>query len=824
MPKLFLAPEGGGKACILVVDDQPINIQVLYRALGDEYQVLMSTDGEQALALCVSERPDLVLLDVVMPGMDGHEVCRRLKADPATRDIPVIFVTAQDDVTQEALGLALGAADFLSKPVNAAVVRARVKTHLGLSRSRTLLKATVSATADGILVLSMQGAVTSMNGQFQRMWGLGSLCAEGRNVGTLLPFMSAQVVDAAALNALLAPTVMASASARLDQAMELHGQRYFECHVMPLMVNGRMAGRVYGFRDVTDQRRATDQLRLLNETLESRILARTAELEQAMKLADAANQAKSDFLANMSHEIRTPINGVMGLANLALSQAPQGQQKDYLVKIRQSGRHLLALVNQILDFSKGEAGKVVLDSHDFELAVVLSQVENHVAEALDAKGMRLKVAVEDSVPAALHGDALRLEQVLTNLVANAVKFSDRGDVDLQVSLQGQDTQGCALRFGITDHGIGIEPAKAALLFQAFQQADVSTGRRYGGTGLGLAICKQLVTLMGGHIQVDSVPGQGSCFWFTVQLAPAVSTPNAHARGDKSQAMIAAKAVIAGKRLLVVDDNPVNVMVGVGLLQDAGADVASANDGAQALSMIKAQPFDAVLLDVQMPVMDGLEATRHIRADAALAHLLVIAMTADDRDEKRRLCLEAGMDDFLAKPVEPLELMGLLARHLSAPAGLPQGQSFAERTGESSQEACETPPAQLAFDPDVMRRAAGGRPERLERYGLMFLETMVATLRELRQAWQAAEWKTLSDLGHRAKSAARLMGANQLAQRCADLESMPTDAGADRALALVESIEASFFAIQVEIKNVACAELLAKTCIDLVDQADPLTAA
>ena len=825
MPKLFLAPEGGAKARILVVDDQPINIQVLYRALGDEHQVLMSTDGEQALALCKSERPDLVLLDVVMPGLDGNEVCRLLKADPATRDIPVIFVTAQDDVSQEALGFELGAADFLTKPVNAAVVRARVKTHLGLSRSRSLLKATVSATADGILVLSMQGSVISMNGQFQRMWGLDALSAEGCNVGTLLLSMSAQVVDAPALNALFVdPTVMASASTRLDHAIELHGQRYFECHVMPLMVNGRLAGRVYGFRDVTDQRRATDQLRLLNETLESRILARTSELEHAMKLADAANQAKSDFLANMSHEIRTPINGVMGLANLAMGQAPQGPQRDYLVKIRQSGRHLLALVNQILDFSKGEAGKVVLDPHDFELAVVLSQVENHVAEALHAKGMCLKVAVDSAVPAALHGDALRLEQVLTNLVANAVKFSDRGDVAMQVSLQAQDTQGCTLRFGITDHGIGIEPEKAAQLFQAFQQADASTGRRYGGTGLGLAICKQLVGLMGGHIQVDSVPGQGSCFWFTVQLAPAVCAPNVDAGVDKAEAMAAAKAVIAGKRVLVVDDNPVNVMVGVGLLQDAGADAASASDGVEALAMLKAQAFDAVLLDVQMPVMDGLEAIRHIRADAALAHSLVIAMTADDRAEKRRLCLEAGMDDFLAKPVEPLELLVLLARHLDASAGLSHGKYFPARAGELAKEACETPPAKLAFDPDVMRRAAGGRPDRLERYGLMFLETMQETLKELRHAWQAAEWKTLSDLGHRAKSAARLMGANELAQRCADLESMPIDAGAERALTLVDDIEASFSAVQVEIRSVACAAALTKTCAGLVDLADPLTAA
>jgi len=330
--------------------------------------------------------------------------------------------------------------------------------------------------------------------------------------------------------------------------------------------------------------------------------------------------------------------------------------------------------------------------------------------------------------------------------------------------------------------------------------------------------------MGGHIQVDSVPGQGSCFWFTVQLAPAVCAPNVDAGVDKAQAMAAAKAVIAGKRVLVVDDNPVNVMVGVGLLQDAGADAASASDGVEALAMLKAQAFDAVLLDVQMPVMDGLEAIRHIRADASLAHSLVIAMTADDRAEKRRLCLEAGMDDFLAKPVEPLELLVLLARHLDASVGVSHGKYVPARAGELAKEACETPPATLAFDPDVMRRAAGGRPDRLERYGLMFLETMQETLKELRHAWQAAEWKTLSDLGHRAKSAARLMGANELAQRCADLESMPIDAGAERALALVDDIEASFSAVQVEIRSVACADALTKTCAGLVDLADPLTAA
>jgi two-component system sensor histidine kinase/response regulator len=266
------------------------------------------------------------------------------------------------------------------------------------------------------------------------------------------------------------------------------------------------------------------------------------------------------------------------------------------------------------------------------------------------------------------------------------------------------------------------------------------------------------------------------------------------------------------------------MVGVGLLQDAGADVASASDGVEALAMLKAQAFDAVLLDVQMPVMDGLEATRHIRADPALAHSLVIAMTADDRAEKRRLCLEAGMDDFLAKPVEPLELFSLLARHLGASGPATRGDAITSQASGVMKAPLQAPLAPPAFDLEVMRRAAGGRPDRLERYGLLFLDTMDETLKELRSALGGSAWKTLSDLGHRAKSAARLMGANQLAQCCAALESMPNDAGADHALALVDEIQASFSAVQVEITKAICEDGLTNERVGLVEQVDPLTAA
>jgi len=446
--------------------------------------------------------------------------------------------------------------------------------------------------------------------------------------------------------------------------------------------------------------------------------AAIAAVERARALAEDAAQAKADFLANMSHELRTPMNSVIGLTHLALRSAPPTALREQLLKIQRSGQHLLGVVNDILDYSRIDAGKLALECIGFDLDRLLDDVMALVAERARTKGLATRIDVADDVPRHLVGDPLRLRQVLLNYTHNAVKFTEHGEVALRVTRapgHGTTTEGATdgnaawLRFEVRDTGIGLSEAQRARLFQSFQQADTSTTRRYGGSGLGLAIAKRLAGLMHGEVGVDSVPGQGSTFWFTARLdtatgplpeaapallPPAVSAaagaldteapagPDAATADGNAQAADAptpedaddtedtdGPAALAGARVLLVEDNDLNQEVALALLHHLGLQVDVAGDGAEAVARVQQQAYDAVLMDVQMPVMDGLSATRAIRRLPAGAGLPILAMTANAMREDRARCLAAGMDDHLAKPIEPEQLIAKLQRWLR-PAGPP----------------------------------------------------------------------------------------------------------------------------------------------------------
>ncbi len=384
-------------------------------------------------------------------------------------------------------------------------------------------------------------------------------------------------------------------------------------------------------------------------------------LKGALVRAEAADRAKSEFLANMSHEIRTPLNAVLGLAQLLEDEAWSPRQRDMLGRIRSAGRSLLGILNDILDLSRIEAGELRIDPHPFALPGLLDQIDALMGPAAQAKGLDWRIEAPE-LEMDLIGDRLRLEQVLVNLVGNAIKFSSAGEVHLSVKPLAATGDGLRLRFEIRDTGIGMTAEALAKLFLPFTQADGSTTRRFGGTGLGLSISKRLVELMGGCIGVESVLGRGSTFWFELGLrcttptaGPATTSSKRAPRGPR----------LAGARILVADDSQINLEVIKLFLRREGARSTLVGDGQQALERLRASPqgFDAVLMDMQMPKLDGFAATRLIRADLKLTHLPVIAFSAGVLPEEQRLMFDAGVNDFVPKPVELDQLAMVLARWL-----------------------------------------------------------------------------------------------------------------------------------------------------------------
>ncbi|MGZ5161740.1 MAG: c-type heme family protein [Burkholderiales bacterium] len=662
--------------------------------------------------------------------------------------------------------------EFMTREVYSREERLR-QARADVARSEAHFRSLIEHASDAVMVLDANLQVLYASPSVERVLGFAPEILVGKS-----PLWCVHARDEEAMKRALEATAgRPGVGPSLEFRCACDGPaKYLEATVANMLLNPAVEGIVVNMRDVTERRHSED---LTREKIR----------------AEQANQLKSRFLANMSHEIRTPMNGILGMSELLLGTELGEKQRRFAHAIHQSGESLLEIINDILDFSKIEAGKLELEVIPFDLHGLVQSVAELFTQRAQSKALALTCHIASGVPRWIEGDPGRVRQVLNNLVSNGIKFTERGEVTINVERAPQqgaegDAVDCSLLFSVADTGIGVDPDKVGTLFQSFTQADSSTTRKYGGTGLGLAISKQLVELMGGTIGARSTLGEGSCFEFSMRakLAAAVMQTPAAIREERRR---------FAARVLVAEDAPVNWELAVAMLESFGCEAQVAKNGREAVAAVERERFDLILMDCQMPEMDGFEATRKLRAMEAAAgtrsvRIPIVALTANAIKGDRERCLTSGMDDYLAKPFKEEQLWNVLVKWIKR-----ENSDVVEAESKPSDSTLD-----IAVLDNIRRLQRPGAPNLLHKVVSIFLAEGPELLQTMHGAIATANDTALLRAVHKLKSSSANLGAVKLAELC---KAMETQAQAGRLGVLsMEQIDAEFARVQAALTQQSAA--------------------